>query len=254
MEHGDRTTAFTKAPGRRSRFLLVVDSDTDNLSYTSMLLDRFNYQIFKATTAEEALQMATVAVPALILTALALKGTSGIELMQQLKDYPATAAIPVIVVSMQDDVNEKRSCFELGAVDCLYYPVSPELLYRAVQVASEKTPRTSMRIKTTRPVKMINMPIEGFDAAYTLELSERGLFLRTTQTAVRDMRLLIQLDLNGQLIDTEAVVVYNCAVWQGPYNEPGMGLQFVQLDPKDQERIRAFIMTEVMRDVTPGRA
>jgi CheY-like chemotaxis protein len=252
-ERSARTTAFSNAPDRRSRFLLVVDSDADSLSYTSMLLHRFNYQIFKAATAEEALQMATVAVPALIITALALKGMSGIELMQQLKDYPVTAPIPVIFVSSQDDEIVKRRCFELGAVDCLFHPVSPELLYRAVQVASEKIPRTSMRIKTTRPVKVTNMPIEGFEGAYTLELSERGLFLRTTQTAVRDMRLFIQLDLNGQLIITEAVVVYNCSARQGPYNEPGMGLQFVQIDPKDQERIRAFIMNEVMRDITPGR-
>jgi CheY-like chemotaxis protein len=248
-----RTIASSNRDDRRSRFLLVVDSDASSMSYTSMLLHRFNYQIFKASTGEEALQMATVAVPALVITALALKGMSGFELMQQLKEYPITSSIPVIALSRQDDLIVKRRCFELGAVDCLYHPVSPEQLYRAVQVAAEKTPRTSMRVRTTRPAKVINLPLEGFEGSYVLELSERGLFLRTTQTAVRDVRLCIQLDLNGQFIATEALVVYNCEAHQGPYHEPGMGLQFVQIDPKDQERIRTFIMSEVMRDVPPVR-
>ncbi|HUL00659.1 MAG TPA: response regulator [Nitrospirota bacterium] len=236
---------------RRSRFLLVVDSDANSLSYTSMLLHRFNYQIFKASTAEEALQMATVALPALVITALTLKGMSGFELMQQLREYPITDSIPFIALSRQDNLIVKRRCFELGAVDCLYHPVSPEMLYRAVQVAAEKTPRTSMRIRTSQPVQVTNMPLEGFEGAYALELSERGLFLRTMQLAVRDMRLSLQLDLNGQLIVTEAIVVYNCPAQAGPYHEPGLGLQFVQISKGDQERIRKFIMTEVMRDIVP---
>jgi len=250
IEH--RITTSSNRADRRSRFLLVVDSDTNSLSYTSLLLHRFNYQIFKAMTAEEALQMAMVAIPALIITDLVLKGMSGFEFVQQLKDYSVTASIPVIALSRQEDMIVKRRCFELGMVDCLYHPVPPEMLYRVVQVAAEKTPRTNMRIRTTRSVKVTNMPLEGFEGAYVLELSERGLFLRTTQQAVRDMRLLLQLDLNGQLIVTEALVVYNCEALKGPYHEPGMGLQFVQIDPKDQERIRTFIMHEVMRDITPG--
>jgi len=249
-----RTSASSNRNDRRSRFLLVVDSDANSLSYTSLLLHRFNYQIFKATTAEEAVQMVMVAVPALIITALALKGMSGFELMQQLKDYPVTGSIPVIAVSRQDDLIVKQRCFELGAVDCLYHPVPPEILYRSVQVAAEKTPRTSMRVRTTQPVKVTNTPLEDFEGAYVLELSERGLFLRTTQLAVRDMRLLLQLDLNGQLVVTEALVVYSCAAPLGPYRESGMGLQFVQIDPKDQERIRIFVMQEVMRDIALGNS
>ena len=244
-----KTDDAASKPDRRSRFLLVVDSDANSLSYTSMLLHRFNYQIFKAATAEEALQMAMVAIPALIITSVALKGMSGFELMQQLRSYPVTSTIPFIALSKQDDLLVKKRCFELGAVDCLSYPLSPEHLYRAVQLAAEKMPRTSMRIRTTQPVKVTNMPIEGFEGAYALELSERGMFLRTTKPTVRDMRLSLQLDLNGQVIVTEAIVVYNCKAETGPYREPGVGLQFVQIALKDQERIRKFIMSEVLRDI-----
>lgn len=242
-----------KKSERRSRFLLVVDSDPDSLSYTSMLLHRFNYQIFKAATGEEAFQMAMIAIPALVITSLALKGMSGFELMEQLRSSPLTSSTPFIALSKQEDLLVKKRCFDLGAVDCLSYPLSPERLYRAVQLAAEKTPRTSMRIRTTQSVKVMNMPFEGFEGAYALELSERGMFLRTSKATVRDMRLSLQLDLNGQVVVTEAVVVYNCKADAGPYHEPGVGLQFVQISPADQERIRKFIMREVLKDISPGR-
>ncbi len=230
--------------------MLVVDGDPGSLSYTSMLLHRFNYQIFKASTGEEALQMAAVALPALIITSLTLKGMSGFDFMQQLRDYPPTAALPVIAVIDQDELSVKQRCFELGAMECLSRPVSPELLYRAVQVAAEKTPRTSMRIRTTQPVKITNMPLEDFEGAYALELSERGLFLRTTRNAVRNLRLSLQVDLNGHRVYTEAAVVYNCPARTGPYSEPGVGLQFVQISKNDQEHIRSFITNEVLRGIS----
>jgi CheY-like chemotaxis protein len=118
-----------------------------------MLLHRFNYQIFIASTAEEALQMATVALRALVITAPTLKDMSGFEFMQQLREYPVTASILFIVLSRQDNLIVNRRCFDLGAVDCLYHSVSLDMLYRAVQVAAEKTPRTSMHIKTSQPVQ-----------------------------------------------------------------------------------------------------
>lgn len=249
VEH--KIAASLSRQNRRSRFMLVVDGDPNSLAYTSLLLQRFNYQIFKASTAEEALQMASVALPALIIIALPPKGKSGFDFMQQLRDYPPTAVLPVIAISDQDDLAVKQRCFELGAVECLCRPIAPELLYRAVQVAAEKTPRTSMRIRTTQPVKVTNMPLEDFEGAYALELSERGLFLRTTRNAVRNLRLSLQVDLNGHRVLTEAAVVYNCPARTGPYSEPGVGLQFVEISEKDQEHIRLFIVNEVLRGIPP---
>ena len=78
----------TGASGRRSRFLLVVDSDANNLYYTSMLLQRFNYHICSSKTAAEAREMAAVAVPALIITAHYLRDATSLELMEQLKQDP----------------------------------------------------------------------------------------------------------------------------------------------------------------------
>ncbi len=53
----------------KKRFLLVVDSDAHSLRYISGLLKRFGYETCAAKSAQEAMEMALVAAPALIITA-----------------------------------------------------------------------------------------------------------------------------------------------------------------------------------------
>jgi hypothetical protein len=48
--------------------------------------------------------------------------------------------------------------------------------------------------------------------------------------------------------------LYQYQAGSGPYLEPGMGVGFVQIAPKDQEHIRKFIMHEVMRGIAIGNA
>lgn len=238
-------------PRCESRFLLIVDSNAQSLSYTSMLLQRFNYQVFKAGSGREALDTTATALPFLILMSLQLPDMHGFDLMQQFKEDSKASAIPLIALSSQDDLRVKQHCFDLGAVDCLSLPLSAELLYRTVQLAAEKNPRATMRIRPDSQVTVTAASIEGLHNASAVELSERGLFLKTTRPPVRDMRLSLQLTVDGRTIPAEASVLYNRTAGSGPYQEQGIGLQFVRIAPQDQEHIRRFIRNEVMRDLAP---
>jgi len=239
---------------RRNRFLLVVDSDSNNLLYTSMLLKRFDYHTYTTRTAREALEMARVAVPSLIITALDLKDMHGLELMQHVKKNPSTADVPFIALRKAGEPIGETQSADVRAAEYLDQPVSAELLYRAVQAAVEAKPRSHIRIRTLQPVKVDDMPINDFEGVCTTELSERGMFLRTKSPAAVNTRLSIQIYLYGQIIVVEAVVIYSDGAGAGPYREPGMGLQFVRIAPKDQELIRQFIRNEVMRGIGPGNA
>lgn len=249
-----RTDGASDPLDRKSRFLLVVDSDTNNLFYTSMLLKRFDYQTYTAKTAQEAFEMAKVAVPSLIITALGLKDMHGLELMQHLKENPITADIPLIALRRQSEPIKDVRRARVWAVDCLDQPVSAELLYRVVQTAVETRPRFHIRIRTLQPVKVNGVLLDDFEGVCTTDLSERGMFLRTRSPAPVNTRLSIQIYLYGQIIVVEAAVIYSDGIGIGPYREPGMGLQFVRIAPRDHEFIRRFIRNEVMRDITPGNA
>jgi CheY-like chemotaxis protein len=236
---------------REDRFLLVVDSDVNNLFYTSMLLQRLNYRISTAKTAREALETATISTPSVIITALGLTDMRGLELVQQLKQNPGTADIPFILLTQRGDLLAEKHSRELGAIECLSQPISPELLYRAVQTAVEATPRANIRLRTRLLVTVNAKPLECGDGACISELSERGLFLRTRSPASAKTRLSLQFDLNGRLIAAEATVLYNYRAGGGSDHEPGMGLEFVRIAPIDREFIQQFIRAQLTRGIAP---
>jgi len=250
MDENMRSTA-PSGQDRNNRFMLVVESDANNMFYTSMLLQRFDFRICMAATAEEALAMTSVAVPSLVITALDLEGMSGLELMQQLALNPRTASVPVIILTKQGDLVGDKRCREAGAADCLDKPVLAEQIFRAVEAAVETTPRSSIRIRTRLPVTVKNMPLIDVEGACVSVLSEYGMFLRTLRPAPPDTRLSLQIGLNDRIITIEAVVRGSYQIGEGPYNEPGMGLQFLWTSPQDQELIRQFIRNEVTRGITP---
>ena len=236
---------------QKNRCLLIVDSDAQNLLYVSLLLQRFEYQIGTAKTAREAFVNATAALPSLIITSIGLQDMSGLNLMKLLRQNAKTAVIPFIAMRRQEDAVGEQHCFNAGAVACLCKPVSAELLYRAVQGALEERPREAMRIRTIQPVK-VDATSPGTNAdMHTLDMSERGMFLRTTTQFPANTHLAFRINLNGVIILAEGKVIYTCPQGKGPYQEPGMGLQFTRISPHDLELVRRFIRNEVMRGIVP---
>jgi CheY-like chemotaxis protein len=178
----------------------------------------------------------------------------GIELIRQFKKTPFTANVPLIALRKQSDLDGERLSLDLGAVDCLYHPVEAEILFRVVQIVIEKNPRTYMRIRTLQPVKMNKKLPADFEHACALDLSEHGMFLQTPEPVGKNARVSLEIDLNGRIIAVEALVAYSNRAPGGPYQQTGMGLEFVQIKLRDQEYIREFIRTKITRGIVPGNA
>jgi len=236
---------------RRRKFLLVVDSDVTNLFYTSMLLQRFEYHICTVQSAEDALEMATVSLPALVVADLALNGMNGLELVRRLRQEPRTAAVPVIVQSGEHSPEIEQQCRQAGAMVCLRKPVQAEELYRFVQAGIEPKPRANIRIQTRLPVTVNHKPLECIEGECVTVLSEHGMYVRTLKPSPKGTRLTVQIPLNDQIVSVIAVVLYSHNFGEGPFGEPGMGLQFVQITPQDQERVRLFIRDMIMQGLKP---
>lgn len=236
---------------RRAQFLLVVDSDANDLFYTSMLLQRLEYHICSTKTAEEALEMATVAVPALIIAELTLTGMSGLELTRRLRQKTPTAAVPVILEARQYPPETMKQCLQAGIVACLKKPIQAEELFRVVQAAIEPKPRANMRIHTRLPVTVNNNPLDCIEGECASVLSEHGMYIRTLKPFPVNTPVTVQISLGENIVSADAVIIYCHRFGEGPFSEPGMGMQFVNISPEDQERIRLFIRDEVTRGITP---
>jgi CheY-like chemotaxis protein len=89
----------------KSTILLVEDSPIQKRANES-ILTRAGYLVLLAGDGEDALCLAREASPDLVLLDMILPGLSGFEVLQALKRDPATAAVPVIVLSQLSQVEE----------------------------------------------------------------------------------------------------------------------------------------------------
>jgi CheY-like chemotaxis protein len=234
--------------GSRRRFLLVVDSDIRSLFHSSTLLQRLQYSIWTAKSAEEAIEMATTAIPALIITAQCLNDMPGLELIQQLKQIDRIRSVPVIVLGQKIDATDERACLTAGAVTCLAAPVNAENLYRVIQVAVEPMPRMNIRIHTSLSVTINSETVQCRERECATVLSEYGVYVRTLDPYPLNAKLPIQIHLAGRAISADAVVIYSDQTCD-EHQEPGIGLQFELISSEDQEHIRKFIRHEITKGI-----
>jgi len=112
--------------------LLLVDDESSNLAILREIL-KDEYRLLFAKDGLQALEIATDQIPDLILCDVMMPNLDGFGTCRRLKENPRTAGIPVIfVTALADDVNETLG-FEVGAVDYIYKPVSPPVLFARVR-------------------------------------------------------------------------------------------------------------------------
>ena len=156
--HGGRIRAESDGPGRGATFtftlpaaeevaslddrsgqagrpgvrVLAVDDDAQALRFVRDALTEAGYQVTATGDPEEALRLFDAERPVLVLMDLALPGTDGIELMQ---DLLRIVDVPVLFLSGYGQDQVIARAFEMGADDYIVKPFSPTELAARVQAA-----------------------------------------------------------------------------------------------------------------------
>jgi len=105
---------------RRARILIVDDAPENVALLAGVLAD---HPLSVALDGEQALSVARAVRPDLVLLDVMMPGLDGFETCRRLKADPATADIPVVFVTAQDDVRDETTGFSVGAVDYVAKPV-----------------------------------------------------------------------------------------------------------------------------------
>jgi CheY-like chemotaxis protein/two-component sensor histidine kinase len=129
------------AAGRRTA--LVIEDEPEFAHILYGLAHDMEFRCLVALTAEEGLELATAENPDAILLDMRLPDRSGLSVLQQLKDNPATRHIPVHVVSSQENGGE---ALHLGAIGYALKPTSREQLEEVFVKLKEKSSQQVKRV------------------------------------------------------------------------------------------------------------
>jgi len=245
----EQLAAGTDDGARRKQFVLVVDSDPRDASATGMLLQNFGYSVSTVASAEEALELITVAVPALVVMELTLPGMSGFDLLARVRQDARLTKVPVIVQTAVPDIRTDDRCREEGCTLYLRKPVPMEDLYRAVQSTLERTPRRNLRAAT-----YLRASVDGQAMGPELitVISDSGMFIKTLKPRPVGTEHAVTFVVSKRVITVKAAVLYVYAFGEGPHKEPGMGMKFLSIDGQDKAFLRKFIESQISPPVPPS--
>jgi len=106
------------------RRLLIVDDERKNRQLIEVMLGEEGYQLLTACCGEDALAMIALSAPDLVLLDVMMPGMDGYQVAARIKADPATAQIPVVILTALGDRNSMAHGLSAGAVHYLTKPVN----------------------------------------------------------------------------------------------------------------------------------
>lgn len=115
--------------------ILVVDDEPEAVELLEFNLQQAGFDVIAAADGAQALKKARSVLPSLIVLDLMLPEIDGLEVCKMLRRDPATAGIPIIMLTAKAAEMDRIVGLELGAEDYITKPFSPrELVLRVKKV------------------------------------------------------------------------------------------------------------------------
>jgi phosphate regulon transcriptional regulator PhoB len=126
--------------------ILIVDDEQDIVELLSYNLEKEGFSTIKAYDGETALKLVKTQKPELIILDLMLPKMNGLDVCRTIRHDPATANVPIIMLTAKADEVDKIIGLEIGADDYMTKPFSVKELVARVRTIlrrlkeREKTP------------------------------------------------------------------------------------------------------------------
>lgn len=182
MRSPETITAGQPAGGKPVlKTILVVDDDPQVAEMIAGHLMQEGYRTVIAVSGEEALTLAASELPFAVTLDVIMPDMDGWEVLQGLKNNPATRNIPVIIVSVSE---EKETGFALGAIGYVAKPVSEKMLLAEIWKIARPDTRSIMivddndmdRRKISQIVEQEGLiPVIAHDGAVCLEMIRQNI-------------------------------------------------------------------------------
>jgi CheY-like chemotaxis protein/HPt (histidine-containing phosphotransfer) domain-containing protein len=179
--------------------VLLVEDDPKMPEVLAPLLQEDNVALLHAANAAQALAMARDRHVDLVLLDLGLPDVNGFEVLRQLKEAPETQAIPVLVLTAWNEMNNKLRGFELGASDYLTKPFETAELRARVRAILQTKRLQDELTQANRELTAARIAAETAARAKAEFLANMSHEIRTPMNGVTAMAdLLLETPLNPE--------------------------------------------------------
>jgi two-component system cell cycle response regulator len=113
--------------------VLVVDDIAANVRLLEAKLLVEYYEVLTANDGASALEIVAESMPDIVLLDVMMPGMDGFEVCQRIKENPATAHIPVVMVTALSEASDRVKGLEAGADDFLTKPVNDLDLFARIR-------------------------------------------------------------------------------------------------------------------------
>lgn len=103
--------------------VLIVDNNIKNLDLFKDFVESWGYETVTAQQGKDAISLAERYLPDIILLDVMLPGMSGYEVCRELKENTKTQHIPVVMITVLNDIADRIHGYKIGADQFLVKPV-----------------------------------------------------------------------------------------------------------------------------------
>lgn len=123
MAASEETRLVQPMPPSPKAVILIVDDEPKNLTLLTNVLEQDGYEVWLAESGTEALRIAGMVLPDLILLDIKMPDMQGYDVCEQMKADAKTKRVPVIFVSALDQTWDKVKAFSVGGSDYVNKPI-----------------------------------------------------------------------------------------------------------------------------------
>jgi two-component system, OmpR family, alkaline phosphatase synthesis response regulator PhoP len=117
--------------------LVIEDEEQIRLNIQEILV-LADFSVVTASDGVRGLNLAKVKLPNLIICDIMMPGMDGLEVLQNLRNDPQTANIPLIFLTAKSERDDLRQGMNLGADDYITKPFEPREILQAVKARLER--------------------------------------------------------------------------------------------------------------------
>jgi len=106
--------------------VLIVDDDELLRDLVRHKLTRAGFEVIEAVDGEQALERLAVEPPDVVVLDAMMPGIDGFEVLRAIREQPALAAFPVVMLTARDQEEDVLNGLSLGAQDYIVKPFLPD--------------------------------------------------------------------------------------------------------------------------------